>query len=102
MEIVIGEYQAGFKPGRSTINQIFTVKQMLEKCWEYNISVNLALTDFRQAYDNVGREIIYEALQHFQIPNKLIRLVKATMANTVAKVEVQTEMMGNFFKLEMV
>ena len=24
---------------------------MLEKCWEYNISVNPALTDFRQAYE---------------------------------------------------
>ena len=69
---------------------------MLEKCWEYNISVYLALIDFTQAYDNVGREKIYEALQHFQIPNKLIRLAKATMDNTVAKVQVQTEMMELF------
>jgi len=30
-----------------------------------HISVYLALIDFRQAYDNVGREKIYEALQHF-------------------------------------
>jgi len=29
---------------------------MLEKCLEYNISVYLALIDFRQAYDSVGRE----------------------------------------------
>jgi hypothetical protein len=55
-EIVIGEYQVGFRPGCLTIDQIFTVKQMLEKCWEYNISVYLALTDFRQVYDNVGKE----------------------------------------------
>jgi tRNA splicing ligase len=38
----------------------------------------------------------YEALQHFQIPNKLIRLVKATMDNTVAKVQVQKEMIELF------
>ena len=74
---------------------------MLEKCWECNISVYLAFVDFRQAYDNVGREKIYEALQHFQTPNKLIRLVKTTMDSTVAKVQVQTEMM-ELLKLEMI
>jgi hypothetical protein len=46
-EKVLGYYQAGFRPGRSTIDQIFTVKQMLEKCWEYNISVYLAFIDFK-------------------------------------------------------
>jgi sorting nexin-29 len=31
-ERIISEYQAGFRKGRSTIEQIFTVKQILEKC----------------------------------------------------------------------
>jgi sorting nexin-29 len=38
-ELIIGEYQAGFRPGRSTIDQLLTVKQILEKFWEYNLSV---------------------------------------------------------------
>jgi hypothetical protein len=57
-EKVIRDYQAGFRPERPTIDQIFTVKQMLEKCWEYNINVDLAFIDFRKAYDIVGREKI--------------------------------------------
>jgi hypothetical protein len=90
-EKVTGEYQLGFRPGQSTIDQISTVQQMLEKCWEYNISVYLALINFRQAYDSVRREEIYEVLQYFPIPSTLIRLIKAIMHNTVAKVQVQTE-----------
>jgi hypothetical protein len=33
------EYQAGFRCGRSTMDRLFTVKQILEKCWEYNVNV---------------------------------------------------------------
>jgi hypothetical protein len=39
---------------------------------------------------------MYEALQHFQIPNKLLRLVKVTVDNMVANVQVQTEVMELF------
>jgi hypothetical protein len=49
-ERIIEEYQTGFRPGRSTIDQLFTVKQTLEKCWEYNMSVYQIYVDFKQAY----------------------------------------------------
>jgi hypothetical protein len=38
-ENIIGECQAGFRTGRSTIDQLFTGKHTLEKCWENNIKV---------------------------------------------------------------
>ena len=34
-ENVIGDYQAGFRQSRSTIDQIFILRQMLEKYWEF-------------------------------------------------------------------
>jgi hypothetical protein len=39
VENTLGEYQGGFRAGRSTTDQLFTVKQTLEKCWEFNINV---------------------------------------------------------------
>jgi hypothetical protein len=38
-------------------------------------------------HNSVRREKICEVFQHFQIPNKLIRLVQATTDNIVAKVK---------------
>jgi len=75
-----------------TINsQSFTLKQMLDKYWEYMI----ACIDIRQAR-TLARQKIYEALQHFQIPSKMIILVRVIMDDMVAKVQVQTEMMDLF------
>jgi hypothetical protein len=38
-ENIIGKYQASIRTGRSTIVQLFTVKQMLKKCWENSTKV---------------------------------------------------------------
>jgi hypothetical protein len=82
---ILGEYQGGFRAEISTTDQLFTVKQILEKCWEFNINVYQIYVDFNQAYDSIQREKLYRIMHEFNIPNKLIRLVTATMRNSEAK-----------------
>jgi hypothetical protein len=48
--------------------------------------------DFRQAYGHINREKLYEAMIHFLIPVKIIRLVRLTMTSTESQVRVQTEL----------
>ena len=40
----VGSYQAGFTDGRSTTDQIFTVRRILQKCREYQISIHHLFT----------------------------------------------------------
>jgi len=79
MNNIIGEYDAGFRAGKSTTDQIFTVKTLLAKDWEYNVEIRHILIDFQSAWDSTRRDNLYKIRQFFQIPNKLIRLIKATM-----------------------
>jgi sorting nexin-29 len=37
---ITGKYQAGFRSGKSTTDQIFTVKNILEKAWEHNVEIH--------------------------------------------------------------
>ena len=55
---VIREYQGGFWRGRSTVDQIFTLRQILEKCWEWNLDVHQPFIDIQAAYDTVWRKEI--------------------------------------------
>jgi len=78
-EYITGEYQAGFRTGKLTTDQIFTVKNLLEKAWEHNVEIHQIFVDFQKAYDSIRRDKLYTTMAYFGIPNKLITLTKATM-----------------------
>jgi hypothetical protein len=71
---IIGDYQCGFQRDRSTTDQIFCIRQILEKKWEYNETVHQLFIDFKKANDSVGREVLYNILIEFGVPMKLVRL----------------------------
>jgi hypothetical protein len=59
---VIGDQQCGFHRNRSTMDQIFYIRQILQKKWEYNGTVHQLFVDFKKAYDSVKREVLYNIL----------------------------------------
>jgi len=72
----MGDYQNGFREGRSVIDNIFALRIINEKLWEYNQSVRHLFIDFRKAYDSVHREALWKCMKEFKIPTKLINMCK--------------------------
>jgi DNA gyrase/topoisomerase IV subunit A len=66
-----------------------SVRQILEKCWEFIINVYQIYIDFKQAYDSIQWEKLCRIMHEFNIPHKLIRLVRASMRNSEAQVKIQ-------------
>jgi hypothetical protein len=85
MEPKIGNYQMGFK---STIDNIFIVRQIYEKCYEYSIDLHNIFIDFSYAFDTVSRDAIHNSLIRYKVPYKLIRLIKLTLQQTKMKVKI--------------
>jgi hypothetical protein len=52
IEEIIGYHQRGFRRNRSTTDQMFCIRQILEKKWEYNETVHQLFIDFKKAYDS--------------------------------------------------
>ncbi|KAJ4443686.1 hypothetical protein ANN_05361 [Periplaneta americana] len=83
-----GDHQCGFRRNRSTIDQIFCIRQILEKKWEYRGTVHQLFIDFKKAYDSVKREVLYNILIEFGIPKKLVRLIKMCLSETYSRVRI--------------
>jgi hypothetical protein len=68
VEISIGDYQCGYRGEWSTVDQIFTVHQIPEKCGEHGKDTHHLLIDFKAAYDSIDRRSLYAAMEEVNIP----------------------------------
>ena len=91
-ESIIGEYQAGFRRGRSTTDQLFTIRQIIEKLWEYDKYQLHLFVDFKQAYDSIHRSSMWNIMKEMGIPDKLIRVTQACYRNTTCTVRFGKKM----------
>jgi hypothetical protein len=96
IENKLDDFQMGFRPNRSTNDNIFIVRQIFEKCYEYNIDLHNIFVDYTQAFDSVSRNKIIECLTKYEIPTKTIRLIGLTLINTTAKVKINNQLTEEF------
>jgi hypothetical protein len=91
MEGKLGECQMGFRSNRSTVDNIFILRQMYDKCHEYNIELHNAFIDFNQAFDSINRSTVTKVLKEMQIPEKIVSLVSLVTQHTKAKIKLNNE-----------
>ena len=75
MDGKLGKYQMGFRPDKSTIDNVFIQRQINEKCHEENIELHNIFIDFNQTFDSINRSTVNKVLKEMQIPGKIIPLV---------------------------
>jgi hypothetical protein len=72
----------GFRPDRSTVDNIFIIRQVFKKCHEYNIELHNVFIDYTQAFDSIDRNKVLESLKYYDVPIKLISLIALTLTDT--------------------
>jgi sorting nexin-29 len=94
---IIGSYQCGFQKGKTTTDQLHTIRQILEKTKEYNIDTYHLFIDFKAAYDSINREKLLEAMLEFNIPKKLISLTRMTLKRVSCRIKISSSLSEPFF-----
>ena len=74
-ERVYPESQCGFRSARSTVDMIFTLRQLQEKCREQQKPLYLAFVDLTKAFDYVSRDGLFKILRKIGCPPKLLSIL---------------------------
>ena len=75
-EWVYPEAQCTLRAGRSTIDMIFSLRQLQEKCHEQRKPLNIAFIDLTKAFDLVSKKGLFTHLQRIGCPSpKLLRMI---------------------------
>jgi exonuclease III len=78
---LIGLDQNGFVPGRVIGSNIIRTLELIRLCEEQDMEGLLLNIDIEKAFDSVSWQFMYESLAFFQIPNKLINIIKCLYNN---------------------
>ena len=96
-EANLPEAQCGFRPGRSTVNMIFTVRQVQEKCLEQNLDLHSVFIVLTKAFDTVNREALWDALARYGCPPKFIQIIRLFLVDMTGQVLSNGEQSDPFF-----
>jgi hypothetical protein len=88
VEDKLEECQMGFRTNRSTIDNLFIVRNIIEKCHEFNIEFHNVFSDYTQAFDAVFRDKIIKCLNNKGVPSKLMKLIAKTLQDAKARIKI--------------
>ena len=86
VEEILSEEQAGFRRGRSTTEQIFNIRVIIEKYLHHKLKIFSCFIDFKKAFDRVWHEALWASMHHYQMPKDLIEVISKLYADSTGTV----------------
>ncbi|KAI2650200.1 putative 149 kDa protein [Labeo rohita] len=83
------EEQAGFRPGRGCCDQIFALRQLVERYIRYGQRTVIAFIDFKSAFDCIDWTVLWRTLEADHVPPKIISLLKSAYDGSTSLVHDQ-------------
>ena len=89
---ILPESQCGFRRERSTVDMIFSLNQIQEKCKEQNLDIYMVFIDLTKAYDTVNRRMLWKILAKLGIPGKVVKIIQNMHDGMKGKLSIEVGM----------
>lgn len=88
--------QNGFRPGRSTIDSIFTLHTAVTSQFRRNKIIYCAYVDFWKCFDSITRELLFHKLRKFGISQAFVEKLECIYHDIKAKIRCNNRMTESF------
>jgi sorting nexin-29 len=78
--------QAGFRPNLFCIDQINTLRIIIEQCIEWSSRLHTVFIDFEKAFDTINREAMWNEVKHYGVPTQIVNLIQETYRGYACRV----------------
>lgn len=79
--------QNGFRPKRTTVAQILTLRRIIEGVKANHLPAIITFIDFKKAFDSIHRAKMMRILKAYGVPPNLLRAIEQMYTNTWARVQ---------------
>ena len=86
LEPLLRKNQNGFRPGRSIVAQILTLRRLVEGIKAKHLTAVLTFMDYKKAFDSINRKKMLEILRAYGIPHTIVTTVGVMYKDTTAQV----------------
>ena len=91
LEEEINIVQAGFRPKRGTRDHIFNMRNIIEKCREYNKNLYACFIDYSKAFNCVEHKTLWKIMLEMGFSKHLVCLIENMYVNKEAAMRVEGE-----------
>ena len=77
LDDVVSESQCGFRKQRGTVDMVFAIRQLQEKCVEQHQDLHLLFIDLTKAFDTVNRAALWAILSKLGCPPQFVQIIRS-------------------------
>ena len=85
-ETIKAEEQAGFRPGHSTTEQIFSLRILCERYLQHQQDLFHVFVDFKKAFDSVWHAALWSTMKLYNINSNLIKVIESLYSKATSAV----------------
>ncbi|KAI3353934.1 hypothetical protein L3Q82_005135 [Scortum barcoo] len=80
--------------GRGTLDQLYTLRRVLEGLWEFAQPVHMCFVDLEKAFDRVPRGVLWGVLHEYGVRGPLLRAVRSLYDRSRSLVRIAGRFLG--------
>ena len=96
-ETILLEEQNGFRVGRSCIDNVFIIKETVDKRRKFNLETHMAFLDLEKAFERVNQNQLWQILNRRGIPYHLIEVIKSLYKNTSVQIDTGKKILEKIY-----